>query len=336
MNMICHLVPRIRPPEGVEGAQKLARALAASPGSKPERRLQALINLYNIVWDYPSKFIVLMNTLEFSKTSGLADIMLGVVRANADSWALDLRLSPKDERALYAQCADALSACTRKPKTASKESHRLLVKYLMTFEGTSEAEALTGVDIAAQVVTGFLRSHEMFTFDLAENPAVMALRQSNTKGHKGLYRLLEVYISGSISDFESVAAANPDLFDILGTTKEDALRKMRLLALMGVAHGESELPVNEIASKLQVPEAEVEEIVVQAVARKLIEARIDQLRGVVAIQRCASRSFGTVQWQELQKQLHAWQDGIEHVLKISTEEKVALQEGVAQLNLVAT
>lgn len=332
--MICHLVPRIPPPGSVAGAQALAASLASSAATRPERRLQALINLYNIVWDSQAKLAVLMHALKFSKISGLADIMLGVVRSHADSWAQDLHLNADDERALYVACADALRACTRKPKTASKESHRLLVKYLVTFEGVSDAEASKGVDVAAQVVTEFLKSPEMFTFDLLENPAVVSLAGSSDPMHKALHQLLMVYLSGTMADYKSLASVQPDMVESLGIAPEDALKKMQLLALIGVAHGSNELVMDDIAPLLQVDREEVEDIIVQAVARKLMEARIDQLRGVVTIHRCVSRTFGLAEWQELQKHLRSWQSAVGSVLEISTDERKALQEGVAQLGLI--
>ena len=53
---------------------------------------------------------------------------------------------------------------------------------------------------------------------------------------------------------------------------------------------------------------EVEGAVVQAIGKKIAEARIDQLRGVVAITKCAPRTFGPQHWRELQATLAGWAD----------------------------
>jgi hypothetical protein len=183
----------------------LANALSANPSSRPDRRLQALINLYNVVWEPQAKFAILLEALAFSKVSGLADVMLGIIRTQADSWSSDLALSPLDERKLYAACADALRGCTRKPKTAAKEAHRLLCKYLTTLEGASGADVARDVrslQVAAQVVTDFIRSSDLFHFDLAENPAVVELSSSTVDGsHQQLHRLLTIYLTGVVPDF---------------------------------------------------------------------------------------------------------------------------------------
>ena len=57
---------------------------------------------------------------------------------------------------------------------------------------------------------------------------------------------------------------------------------------------------------LGVSEGEVESWVVQAIGKKLLEARIDQLQRRITVTRAAHRAFGAGQWQELHTQLSAW------------------------------
>ena len=59
--------------------------------------------------------------------------------------------------------------------------------------------------------------------------------------------------------------------------------------------------------------SDVEGIVVQAIGKRIMEARIDQLRGVVTVARCPPRTFGREQWQELQGQLVAWTETVRGV-----------------------
>lgn len=259
--------------------------------------------------------------------------MLGVVRAQSDTWASGLRLSAADERALYVACADALRGCTRKPRTAAKEAYRLLCKHLATYEGASPAEAASGVSVAAQVVSDFLRSTDLYHFDLAANPAVAAL--AGDAKHAPLHRLLTIYLTGSVADFKAFAASNAAAFESLGVTPEAAASKMRLLALMGLAHGAAEIEFGAIAAALEVPEDEVEGVVVQAIGKRLMEARIDQLRGVVAIAKCAPRTFGAAQWEELREQLASWKASVGEVLALGSDEKSVLTRGIAELSVGA-
>lgn len=132
--MTCHLVPRIPLPAAAAAAQRLATALASSTDSRPEKRLLALVTLYNAAGDAGSKSAVLLQALAYAKAAGLSDTLLPVIKAHADGWAAELQLGPAAERQLLSACADALGACTRKPRTAARESYRLLSKCLATYE----------------------------------------------------------------------------------------------------------------------------------------------------------------------------------------------------------
>lgn len=134
LNMTCHLVPRIPLPGAVGAAQRLAAALASSTDSRPDKRLLALVTLYNAAYDASSKAAVLMQALGYAKQAGLADMMLPVIKAHGDGWAAELQLSSVEERQLYVACSDTLRACTRKPRTAARESYRLLTKCLTAYE----------------------------------------------------------------------------------------------------------------------------------------------------------------------------------------------------------
>lgn len=333
INIICHLVPRIPVPGARAAASRLASALGATPTVRPDRRLQALVNLYNVVWDPESKYTVLLQTLAFSKASGLADVMLNVVRTHSDTWAADLSLVPADERNLYVACANALRGCTRKPKTAAKEAYRLLCKYLVTFDGASASEAANGAAVASQVVSDYLKSPDLFHFDLKDSPAIAALA-SNSQ-YAPLYQLLTIYLTGSVADFNNFVQSNRVVFQSLGVTEEAAAGKMKLLALMGLAHGSAEIKFSEIASSLDLPAEEVETVVVQAIGKRLMEAKIDQLAGVVTVTKCAPRTFGAPQWQELLGQLASWKKSVGEVMDLGKDEKNMLSKGIAELSVGA-
>lgn len=308
LNMTCHLVPRIPLPAAVAAARRLAAALAASTDSRPEKRLLALVTLYNAVYDTGSKTAVLLEALAYAKKAGLADIMLPVIKAHADGWGAQLQLGAADERQLYTACADTLAACTRKPRTAARESYRLLTKCLATYEGASAAELPGAVPAAAQVVAEFIRSPDMFQFDLAANPAVAQL--SSNPQHADLHRLLAIFLAGTVQDFQSFTGspAGAAALQAVGISAEDALAKMRLLAFMGLAHGVTEITFDQIQCSLALGAGEVEAAVVQAIGKKIVEARIDQLRGTVAIFKCAPRTFGPEHWRDLQHTLNGWKE----------------------------
>ena len=49
-----------------------------------------------------------------------------------------------------------------------------------------------------QVVSEFIRSPDMFQFDLAANPAVAQLGSSGSSEHRSLHRLLTIFLTGTV------------------------------------------------------------------------------------------------------------------------------------------
>ena len=66
------------------------------------------------------------------------------------------------------------------------------------------------------------------------------------------------------------------------------------------------ITVRTVQEALGVGEGEVEVWVVRAIGRKLLAARIDQMRRTVAVTKCAQRTFSAAQWRALLAQLGAW------------------------------
>lgn len=67
---------------------------------------------------------------------------------------------------------------------------------------------------------------------------------------------------------------------------------------------------------LQIEEDDVELWIVRAIAAKVLEAKLDQLRQVVVINRTMQRVFGAAQWKDLQSRLASWQQNLEHVSNV--------------------
>ncbi len=111
LNLTCHLVPRIPLPAAVGAAQRLAAALASAVDARADKRLLALVTLYNAASDVDSKAAVLLEALAYARKAGLADIMLPVIRAHADGWPEELQLGAGGQRTLYTACAGAEMGC---------------------------------------------------------------------------------------------------------------------------------------------------------------------------------------------------------------------------------
>lgn len=325
---MCHIVPRIESPASAIAAERLAGALSSDPLTKPERRLQGLINLYNTVLESSAKLYILLKTLEFAKASGLADIMLGVVKSNIDSWITVLSLTNTDARALYLACAESLKSCTRKPKSAAREAYRLRLKALKTY---TIDDSQQGLEVAAQVVSEYIASGDLFHFDLIDAPVVISLEKS--KDHANLYKMLRLLLDGTVKEFRGFVST-PSGKQVVSycNTSEDALTgKMLLLALIGLFNRRAHVSFKEISETLDIPLTDVENLIVQAIGKKLVEAKIDQLEEMVLISKCSSRKFEQAEWQNLQSDLKEWRRAIADVLNLGVETNEALLQGFTKL-----
>lgn len=68
---------------GTHAAPRRAARAAPQTESKPDKRLGALVNLYNVVEEPEAKLAVLLEALGFAQRAGLADLMLPVIRVRA-------------------------------------------------------------------------------------------------------------------------------------------------------------------------------------------------------------------------------------------------------------
>ena len=91
---------------------------------------------------------------------------------------------------------------------------------------------------------------------------------------------------------------------------------MRLLTLVSLAKGAKELKYTAIASGLQVSDAEVEGWVMEAIAAKLLVAKMNQLTSEVLVSFCIEREFSEKQWGSLQESLADWRDSIRGLLQV--------------------
>merc|ERR1719416_351774 len=99
------------------------------------------------------------------------------------------------------------------------------------------------------------------------------------------------------------------------------MKNMCLLSLVSLAGEHEEVPYSAIASTLNVDENEVERWVIGAVSSGLMEAKMDQLRRVVLVERCAVRQFG------LKVRLDKWKSNVKGVLD-ALEKSGASVDGV--------
>ena len=124
-------------------------------------------------------------------------------------------------------------------------------------------------------------------------------------------------------------SANKDYVDSLGVDNELAAQNMRLQTLCSLALKEpsNEVSYATIAEALQLDLSEVEQQVVKAIAAKVLDGKMDQLREVVVVHSCKQRTLADGQWEQMQTQLKAWRVNVENLLEVVKQRKKALTHG---------
>lgn len=106
-----------------------------------------------------------------------------------------------------------------------------------------------------------------------------------------------------------------------GLTHEECLRKQRVLALVALASGREEVTYGEVAQALGVDQGEVEARVVEAVGAGVMDARLDQTRGVVLVHHVTLRNLTSEHWQQMSARLALWKDNLASLLEVVQQNK---------------
>eukprot|EP00850_Spirogloea_muscicola_P019612 SM000195S05259 [mRNA] locus=s195:3038:5010:- [translate_table: standard] len=273
-----------------------------------------------------------MKALQFAVTGHATDQVVPSFK-RLDALAKEWQAGVEEQRALYLAVGTILRDtkgglsivllyCTR---SASKESFAYLVKYLGTYSANDPLHEVDAREEAVNAALDFIRAPDMFQCDLLELAPVRQL-ETDTK-YAGVHHLLTIFLTGLLKDYLEFHAANPELIQSWGLVHEDCVVKMRLLSLTALANSaqHNEIPYSLIRQNLQLDDGDVEVWVVRAIAAKLIEAKMDQMREVAVIKyvallleevtntRHTQRVFGPAQWKELRSRLHHWKDTISSV-----------------------
>lgn len=143
---------------------------------------------------------------------------------------------------------------------------------------------------------------------------------SQTPKYKELYQLLTIVYEGNVNDFEIFYKANTESFQSLGLSYVNLQNKMRLLTLCSLGNvvgGDHSYSFEELMHSLQLKsQNELEELVICAITKKLLFAKIDYELSQVDITRAKQRTFDKNAWQEVAEKLSLWRQNTNTVLQI--------------------
>ncbi|ETW02363.1 hypothetical protein, variant 1 [Aphanomyces invadans] len=252
-------------------------------------KLRVLADLFNGTPAAKSslRFQVLLATIQFAGTTDNLALVMSYFD-NID--ALLVGASVDNLKTLYLTIADLLET----KQQDSQAALRFLEKYLKLVSAADAAKAKAVAVRAAVLVIKSPIASFVAHVDLLHLPAVQAL-----KGVDKVFELLEIFSSKTLTDYLAFEKSCAGVLKEHGIDSAAATANMRLLTLCAYPTGHDDISFDDIMAKLQVPEAQVETWVVQAITANLIQAKINQLGRSVVISRSLQRGFALSDWKDL-------------------------------------
>jgi len=309
-----------------DSTHRLCTLFSSNDEQQPELRLRLLMMLYNTFNnpDFPVRYKVFKSIVDFSAKAGLFDQVLPYLEY-LDSWMVDWEpyLDVEEKRTLYLDIAHYMRSMHKR-----LDSFNHLKKYHKLFqdEEASVIKQQKVMDSTIQLVKDAIQLPSVIQFDdILTFDTVKAL--SETK-HKNLLELCSTFLSGSVGDLTKFHEKNGKFFDEYDLSYPDAMSKIRLLTLATLAHGKSEIELDQVAEAIQEESDNVERWVVRAISEGFIDGRIDQLNHKVLVKSAFQRKFEKEEWKFLDSKLTQWINNLESVIKFIGDQKT-LKEGAA-------
>ena len=334
-------------PSSDSAAAASAAASAAAPArgmggrNRPpplETRLKALVLMYNLRSSPTDRNDILVSIVRLACAGNLLSSVTDAL-GQVEDLIVEWRLTIQQTRELYLTLSSSLSECASNFGSALASS--CCDSYYRRWAATYDADAsLSAASLTAgerkavkAALEGALRD-PLASFGVGAvgsagfnnargAPPLLSTRLASTlaedKEFKGALSLLRIFAEGNLTDFESFAAS-PLGTSLLSSPSSSLpphstlVRHMRLLTLCGLASSAVEVPYAAVAAALSVPKEDVERWVLEGVAGGLLAARLDQVRGIVVVERCVVRSFGPEDWKDVGRRLKEWRDNVKGLM----------------------
>lgn len=314
------LLLRYLPGEVALGAAESCLSILTSSASRSVLRLKVMANLYSLMDFMPrARYLAFLAMVKYASANRQTKVLSSHFE-HLDKWVEEWGCNPDQVIELYWEAVQALL-------TAGEEAAATSLLHDMLRAAGAASDA-TVVKVAAQAKLACLtaiKDAKTFKFDhLLDLRAVAALEQSDPD----VFQLLRIFVGGQLSDFTLFASTKSGLIKALQLDYAACELKMKLLTLASLASSADEVSYETIASQLGISVAvskdanmpawmgEVEAWVIRAIASGLIEARLDQRRGIMEVSRSTQREFNDNDWACVGQKLLAWRNHAQRMLMV--------------------
>lgn len=273
-------------------------------------RIKLLAMLFNLLAaDSPARCYVFGKLVVFCGESDNLDCIETQLNDTdgLSEWLKEWKATLAQERELYMKVIVSASQA---------ENRMLLMKYMHLFFGTYQKakpeELKDGQQNIIKVVSFIINlpGYDDIHQALLEYDCMKNLKQTNE------LKLLNIFVNEDVKAYESFYNKNKSLIDTMGLNHEINLHKMRLLTLVTISMGKTEISYHSVANELNIEESQVETWIIEAIGERLMEAKLDQMNSKVLIRRSNARGFNQCNWADLYERFNTWKQNVSEIIDV--------------------
>jgi len=120
-----------------------------------------------------------------------------------------------------------------------------------------------------------------------------------SKSENILYEILEMVVQGNVAEYEKKAQTFSAAISSYGLNSELIIERIRVNSIFQLARSNRTLTFKAISAKLNLSEDDVEICVVRAIQNGYLEAKIDQIEGIVYVTSLNETSCRSNEWKSI-------------------------------------
>jgi hypothetical protein len=275
-------------------------------------RLQLLAFLFNFLGESSSmRHPIFLAILKYARAADQVALVEGQLE-HLCAWLPQWKLSPAQLAELYDIVAEIA------PEDKQQAYILEFLKHMEECKGERSAHVKKLTAKACVLALKKYQNSELPQYDCALLLNYKLVQElSQDAAYAPLLELVKIFATKTITEYYTfhAVAANAKCVADHGLSHEDNCQTLRTLTLCCLGLEREELTFAELKKKLQVEDSfELESAVIEAVMSNRLQAKIDQEKEVVLIQRATARVFEDKDWEGLGGKLAEWDTKVSHVL----------------------
>lgn len=293
---------------GVNSCEEILPTIIGHITSSKERevvRLQILGDLFNLISTLSCRFLCLNALFKYAVETNQMDAVHHQV-AHLDDWIYELKLDKDQVRQLISSVFPGLHNTT--------ESRELIIRFLQTFEKDESLGAYE--ETVKKLLINLMKrsNNEATEFDELLNCTVLSTLKGTPE-----HELLEIFANGTCQEFQEFTKKHDTLFSDNGINLDSALNSISLATFSRLCASSKLVTYSEAAKALNVPEDEVEFLVVEAVTKGLVDVRLNQPEKTITVSYARQRHYTINEWKQLGQRVDDFKANILELVTVLEE-----------------